>query len=261
MAHTFGSISLPMAEPDPSVSGSMDPSLDVLAVAVPALLTKWLQPAFGAVEPSFDLIGTVFRFDPKAVYDGSKVTVQDAPILPALYIFSRRVSANQIADALEEVESEISILWLPDSRQNLDLSVDDSLFRTFARAIAMMVKLERDPGWVSDTDAITSLDATEEAKRQAARRLGSNIPDACGFSSWRMPGKDAVIRDHFTLTAAALDPLRYDGFLAKITAVEFSEVIFDGLAAGYAPTSLEQSLNSGGSDPLTTGGFLRPPAP
>lgn len=251
MAINFGATTLPLAQPDVTVDGLLDHSLDVLAEAIPLILHRWLDDAWNSVEPGLSLIGAVYRFDPERVFDPAGQVNVNIIELPGLYIYSREVGNQQLCDAHQEEESEISIFWVPPSRQTSNNSRNDTLFRAFAKAIGQIVHLERDIGWVSETDKATSDDPPTEARRVAARRLGSSIPDACGFSRWHQESKHAVIPHHFLVGTD-----RYDGFLAKISVFELSN--FDAAAAGYAPTSLQQTLDSGGSTPFSTGGFLKP---
>jgi len=259
MAETFGPISLPQDPPDVSTTATLDPALDTLAEAIPAILNRTLGEAWQAIEQATPVVGTVLRFDPKAVFDGSNVTYQSSVGQPpALFLFSARGDSTQLCDEHSEFRRELSVFWVPDSRINVDLSNDDTLFASFARAIIDMVQEGRDPAWVSSTDDTTSSEPAVEAKRVIARRFGSDIQAACGFSHWAMAGKGAIMRDHFTLTSIKTEPMRYDGFLAKITCSELSTR--DPAARGYVSTSLQQTLTTSDSL-LTTGGFRRAAAP
>lgn len=260
MAHTVGGLLLP--EPEPDFDGVLDPALAALGQALPPILNAWLADAFSVFSNGADLIASVNYCDPLAVYDGTGVIQMDAIELPGLFLFSRTVGSTQITDAHQEIEREVLIGWVPGSRMDQDNTKIDPLFGPFAAAIGAIVKLDRHPSWVSDSDATISGDDDPKtvAAKEAAQLCGSSIQDACGFSRWFQPPKDAVTRFHFTLASAPpLAPKRYDGFIARITACEMTT--FDPVAIGLVPTSLSQTLNTGGSDPLTTGSFVKLPAP
>lgn len=249
MSHNFGILTLPATPPDiSSLYQSLDPVLNILAASIPTILTAWLADTWGMAAPTDPFIRTVYLFDPNTVYDGALVVVDDSA-LPALYICTRTIGSTNVTDAGQEVETEISLQWVPQSRQYQDNTLIDAVFNLFAKAIGEIVKRERDPSWVADED---QGDASSDAAKLAAQIYGSNIPDKCGFDRWTQLPKDAVTRVHFTVAT-----IRYDGFLAKITAMETSEL--DLSAAGFVPTAISVSLNTGGDDPLVTGGFEKAP--
>lgn len=260
-----GTLTLPATvSNDPDLDESLDTALEVLSLAVPAILTSWLSELWQQVTAgSTPIIQSANLFDPTTDFDISNIVVDDNS-LPALFIFGKKGDAEQISDAHSEFISEISFLWLPDSRQFADDRPIDALFRVFGRAMTQLVRLDRDPAWVSSADQQTSSSdtAAQAALKVACRQAGSSIANACGFSHWRPLGKDALTRVHFTL-GTGLDAIRYDGFLYRVHAVEYSDddvVDVGSTSLGiYVPTSLEQSLNTGGSDPLTTVSIIEPP--
>ncbi len=236
MAHSVGALLLPAPAPESDEDALTDPAVDIIADYLKAVMTAWLATAWAVRAPSETVVKTLVKHDPEEVDF-------KAGELPALYVWrEREAEAVQIADAYDEGESQLNVLWvLPPAPQAKD-SKRHGFFNGFTAAIKLAVKLGRHPSYVHASD----LDEDDNPTPEAAT-YGSDVLKLAAIDRWR---RGPIIRTPVSVENVVRP---FTGYLATILLTEtthrdpevdgvFATEIYGDITDGQDPAFVRQSF-------------------
>lgn len=235
MAHSVGALLLPAPAPAAATDSLTDPALDILGDYFRAVLTAWLSTAWLARAPGETVVRTLEKHDPEELdFSVNK--------LPMLCLWrERETEAVKVADAYDESESELNILWvLPPAPQTKD-SRRYPFFNGFASAIKLAVKLGRHPSYVH----------ASEAADAGAIAYGSDVLKLAAIDRWR---RGAILRTQVTVEGLNR-PLM--GYLATVLLTE--STVMDPSVNGVEPTVIYGDITDGQDPAFVRQSFLIPP--
>lgn len=234
MAHSVGALLLPAPAPEAETDALTDPAVDIIADYLEAVMTTWLATAWAARGAGETVVRTVYKHDPEEI----DFATQNLPIL-CLWR-EREAEAIQIADAYDEGESQLNVLWiLPPAPQTKD-SKRFSFFNGFSAAIKMAVKLGRHPAYVH----------ADEAGEPGPEAYGSDVLKLAGLDRWR---RGQIIRTPVNVEGMQRP---FMGYLATILLTETTHR--DNTADGVFPSVIEGDITDGLEPELVRQSFRSP---
>ena len=222
MAHFFGAMPFPAAAPGATATLT-DPGLDVVIDYVQTVLETHLAAAWSAVAPGEPIVRKTFTHKP--------VDSFHAGDLPALYCWREKDGASRVADAFEQTQGKLRLMWVYPPTGNIETHARRSSFLNgFAKVIHRAVYKERDPAWVHADDAADV----------AANMYGSSVLVKAGFDWWQFEDVQADILDVETERERLVFPM----LIAEIDVRESEQS--DPAATNREPTALELTIKEEG---------------
>lgn len=167
MAHSYGSIALPVAAPGVGEAAG-DPALTKLGAFLKAIINAYGQTAWDSVGATTTLAAHVFEWDPKrGVFHDRE--------LPAIYLWRESLPGERIADGYDVTRDQITVLWVPEPIPQERGILRQPFEQAIYKAVRAAIYREAHPSWVDATDAYAH-----------KATFGSNILTACGFSALKV---------------------------------------------------------------------------
>jgi len=237
MGHSVGALLLPAPAPASATAALTDPAIDIIAAYLSGVMTLWLQTAWNARAPGEPVVRTVYKHDPQEIDFSTKK-------LPILCLWRERdAEVVQLADAYDESESTLNVLWiLPPAPQEKDSS-RFSFFNGFASAIKLAVKLGRHPAYVH----------ASEVGQAGPTAYGSDVLKLAAIDRWK---RGTIIRSDVTVQGMDAP---FMGYLATILLTETTHR--DGTVDGVFPTIIRGDITDGLEPELIRQPFKSPTEP